>query len=265
MGIPLVKGRFFDERDRVGPPDVVIVSEGLARRLWPYSDPIGKILNVADLATLAPRQVVGVVGDVRHSGLHSEPPIEVYRPAFQAYWPFFALVVRTIGKPLELAPFVRQSVATVDRGLPLTDVRTMDELAADSLALRRASMLLMALFTALAIFLASLGIYSVISYAVTLRTLEIGIRMALGARPVNILAATVGQSATLTLIGVVSGLLIAAGVTRYLASFLVDLTARNALTFASASAAMLVIGITAAYFPARRAMGVDPAQTLKCE
>lgn len=265
MRIPLRRGRFFNERDRMGSREVAIVSETLALRLWPNSDPIGRTINVADLGTVEPREVVGVVGDVRHSGLASEPPIEVYRPAYQTYWPFFAIAVRSSLSPSQVIAPVRQAVSAVDKGLPVNDVRTMDELAADSTALRRASMLLLGVFTGLAIFLAALGIYGVISYAVTLRTQEIGLRMALGARPLNILTATVGQSVKLTLIGVGIGLLVAVGVTKYLASFLVGMTARDPLTLLLATIGMLLISIAAAYFPARRASGVDPMRALKYE
>ncbi len=265
MRIPLRRGRLFDELDRMGSREVVIVSDALARRLWPNSDPIGRTINVADLGTVEPREVVGVAGDVRHSGLVSEPPVEVYRPAYQTYWPFFAIVVRTSLHPSQAIGSIRQAVSTVDKGLPLNDVRTMDELAADSTALRRASMLLLGVFTVLAIFLASLGIYSVISYAVTLRTQEIGLRMALGARPLNILTAMIGQSVNLTLVGIGVGVLVALGVTKYLASFLVGMTARDPLTLLLSTIGMLLISIAAAYFPARRASGVDPMKALKYE
>lgn len=265
MRIPLRRGRLFNERDRAGSREVVIVSDSFARRLWPDSDPIGRTINVADLGTVQPREVVGVVGDVRHSGLVSEPPLEVYRPAYQTFWPFFAIVVRTSLNPSQVVKSVRQAVATVDKGLPMNDVRTLEALADDSLALRRASMLLLGVFTALAILLASLGIYGVVSYAVRLRTQEIGLRMALGARPLNIITATVGQSVNLTLIGIGIGLLVAVGVTQYLAGFLVGITARDPLTLLLATIGMLFISIAAAYFPAKRASKIDPMVALRYE
>jgi predicted permease len=265
MHIPLRSGRFFDDRDHEGARDVVIINEKLARRLWPNTDPIGKSLTVADLARPQAREIVGVVGNVRHGGLTSEPPIEVYRPAYQTFWPFVGVVVRTSLEPSQVVRSIREAVWAVDKDQPVNEVRTMENLAADSVALRRASMLLLALFAGLALLLASLGIYSVISYSVTLRTHEIGVRMALGARTADVLVMMLGQSATLTLIGIALGLIASLALTRFLAALLFGITATDAVTVALAIVTMAIVAVGAAYFPARRASRVDPMVALRYE
>jgi len=265
MHIPLRSGRFFDDRDRQGSRDVVIINEKLARRLWPNADPIGKSLKTADLAKPEQREIVGVVGDVRHGGLTSEAPIEVYRPAYQAFWPFAGVVVRTSLEPTQVVRSIREAVWAVDKNQPVNDVRTMESLAADSLALRRASMLLLGAFAGLALLLASIGIYSVISYSVTLRTHEIGVRLALGARTTDVLLMMLGQSASLALIGIVFGLIAARALTRFLATLLFGITVTDAVTVVVAIVTMTVVAVSAAYFPARRASRVDPTVALRYE
>jgi putative ABC transport system permease protein len=265
MRIPLRAGRDFDKQDRQGSRDVLIVNEKFARQLWPNGDAIGKTLNVADFAKPEPRKIVGVVGDVRHSGLASDAPIEVYRPASQTYWPFVGVMVRTTAKPAELASSVRRAVWSVDKNLPINGVQTMDELATDSIALRRSTMLLLTVLAGLGVFLASLGIYSVISYSVVSRTHEIGLRMALGAAKVDILAMTLRQSISLSLIGISLGLMAAVGLTRFLATLLFRVTATDTITLAIAVTVMTAISAAAAYFPARRASSVDPMVALRYE
>jgi putative ABC transport system permease protein len=265
MHIPLKSGRFFEEQDRQGSRDVAIINEKLARRLWPSGDAIGKIINVEDLAKPEPREIVGVVGDVHHSGLASESPIEVYRPAYQVFWPFVGLVVRTAKEPTTLARSVREAVWAVDRDLPVNRVLTMDDLAADSIALRRSSMLLLSVLAGLAVFLACLGIYSVVSYSVTLRTHEIGLRMALGATKADILATTLRQSVTVTLTGVALGLAATLALTRFLTTLLFGIRATDAMTLVLAIVTMTAVSAGAAYFPARRASLVDPMVALRYE
>ena len=258
MRIPLRSGRFFDGRDRQGSREVVIINERLAHRLWPQGEAIGKTLDVADLAQPEPREVVGVVGDVHHGGLASEPPIEVYRPAYQASWPFAGVVVRTTLDPTQLVKSIREAVWAVDRDQPVNDVRTMDDLASDSIALRRSSMLLLGVFAGLAVILASLGIYSVISYSVTLRTHEIGVRMALGARTPDTLMLMLRQIAALLGVGIALGLVAAFSMSRFLATLLYGITATDATTIVLAVVTMTTVAAYAAYFPARRASRVDP-------
>ena len=261
MGIQLQAGRLFDERDRRGSTDVAIVNQRLARRLWPGQNAIGKMLPVADLGAIVPREVVGVVGDVRHSGLASEPPIEVYRPAAQVRWPFFAIVARgRVG-----AATLEQAVWAVDKDLPVQSVRTMETLAAESIGLQRASMWLLAIFAAVALVLSSLGIYSVMSYVVAQRTQEIGIRIALGARPVDIVRTVVGWSAVLAGAGLVGGVGASWGVTRYLSSLLFGISPTDTVTLTAAAGGMALVAALAALRPARRAAQVDPVVALRWE
>ena len=265
MRIPLKRGRLFDERDRTGGTEVVIISEGLARRFWPNEDPVGKIVIVPDMQTPAMRQVVGVVGDVRHYGLAEGAPIEIYRPFYQARWPFFTLVARGILEPVQLANTLRQAIGSVDKDQPIQSVRMMDELAADSVALRRASMVLLAIFAAVALLLAALGIYSVMSYTVSQRTQEIGIRMALGARQQDVLMLVTREAVLLAVTGVVLGLLGAFALTRFLATLLYSVQPTDPVTFLAVSVLLTVVALLASYLPARRAANVDPMVALRYE
>jgi len=265
MRIPLRKGRLFDERDRKGAPEVVIINERLARRLWPNEDPVGKSIFVPDMLEPEPRQIVGVVGDVRHYGLAEEPPIEIYRPANQAYWPFFTLVVRGSVNPMQLANSVRQAVGSVDKDQPIESVRTMEQLASESVALPRASMVLLASFAGVAVFLAALGIYSVMSYTVTQRTQEIGLRMALGARGSDILKLVTGEAIRVALMGVGLGLIGAFLLTRFLVSLLYAVRPTDPGTFAAVSILLAAVALVASYVPARKATKVDPMVALRCD
>jgi putative ABC transport system permease protein len=247
------------------PLKVIIVSQKLADRLWPNENPIGKGLLVPDGLTPELRQVVGVVGDVRHYGLAEEAPIEIYRPFYQAYWPFFTLVVRSSIDPMQLANAVRQAVSSVDKDQPVQSIRTMDELAADSVALRRASMVLVATFAWIALLLAALGIYSVMSYAVAQRTQEIGLRMALGAQPSDVLKLVTGEAMLLALMGIGLGLVGAFLLTRFLVSLLYSVQPTDPTTFATVSMMLTAVALLASYIPAWRATKVDPVEALRCE
>jgi predicted permease len=265
MRIPVRRGRLFEERDRKGTAEVAIINERLARRLWPNEDPVGKTILVPDMLEPEPRQIVGVVGDVRHYGLAEEPPIEIYRPAYQAYWPFFTLVVRGSLDPMQLANSVRQAVWSVDKDQPIDAVRTMEQLAGDSVALPRASMVLLAIFAGVAVLLAALGIYSVMSYTVTQRTQEIGLRMALGARRGDVLRLVAGEAMLIALIGVGLGLTGAWLLTRFLASLLYGVRPTDPATFVAVSALLAAVALFASYIPARRATHVDPMVALRYE
>ena len=255
----------FDERDRKGGTEVVILSEGLARRFWPNEDPVGKTVMVPDMQTPAMRQIVGVVGDVRHYGLAEEAPIEIYRPFYQAYWPFFTVVARASLAPAQLADTLTQAIASVDKDQPIQSVRMMEELASNSVALRRASMVLLAIFAAVAVLLAALGIYSVMSYTVVQRTQEIGIRMALGAQQQDVLMLVTREAVLLAVTGVVFGLLGAFALTRFLGTLLYSVQPTDPVTFLGVSVLLTFVALLASYIPARRASKVDPLVALRYE
>jgi putative ABC transport system permease protein len=265
MAIPLRAGRSFEDADRTGSPEVVIINEDLAHRLWPNEDPVGKTIVVPDQGTLASRQIVGIVGATRHHGLATEPTSEIYRPAYQAYWPWFTLVVHSATEPARLTKAVRDAVTSIDTHIPIDAVRTMESLAADSIALRRSSMLLLAALAVMASLLASFGVYSVIAYTVAQRTKDIGIRMALGATPRDVARKVVGEGMILAGIGLGIGLVLSAALTRFLASLLFGVQPTDALTFGAVSLVIFTVAVTAAMVPALSASRVDPIIALRAE
>jgi predicted permease len=265
MGIPLRSGRLFDEGDRQGAEGVAIINEKLARRLWPNEDPVGKSIIVPDMMTPETRRIVGVVGDVRHYGLAERFPIEIYRPFSQASWPFFGIVLRTTLDPKQLDNQVRQAIWSVDKDQPIDSVRAMVELAGDTVALRRASTLLLGIFAGIAVLLAALGIYSVISYGVAQRTREIGLRMALGAQRRDVVRLIVGEAMRVALLGLGLGLAGALLLTRFLGNLLYDVPATDPLTFVAVTALLAAVALFAGYLPARRAAMVEPTVALRHE
>jgi predicted permease len=266
MGIRLLRGRYFDERDRQGAPGVVLINETLARRYFPNEDPIGKRISVADAATPETRQIIGVVGDTRHHELALAPGPEIYRPFGQADWPFAWIAVRTSGDPLALANAVRGAIWAINKEQPINSVVTMEHLAADSLAPRRANMILLALFAAIALLLSAIGIYGVMAYSVARRTHEIGIRVALGAHERDVLGMVLRQAVLLALGGVALGLSAAFGVTRLMRSLLVEgVSATDPATFVAIPVLLCAVAGLAAYLPAWRASRVDPMVALHYE
>ena len=265
MGIPLVRGRKFTERDREGAPEVVIVNETMARRYWPNEDPLGKRINLGNPEQSPWRTVVGVIGDVRRGGLDKEPYPQMHAPLAQAPYNTVAFVARTSGDPLALVPAVRRELAEQDRDLPLSSVRTMEQVLADSVARRRFQMLLIASFASIGLLLAGVGIYGVISYSVAQRRHEIGVRMALGARAPDILRLVVGQGLGLALAGVGVGLLAAFALTRVLASMLYGVSTTDPVTFVGVALLLAGVALLASYIPARRATKVDPMVALRYE
>ncbi|MBI3664922.1 MAG: ABC transporter permease [Acidobacteria bacterium] len=241
MGIPLHAGRYFTDRDRLGAPNVVVISETMARQFFPKENPIGKRVSVADLGNPELREIVGVVGDVRHFGLASEVRPEIYRPFNQAYWPFLWFTVRTTAKPMGLASALRNAVWSVDKDQPVTSVLTMEQVASESLAVRRVSMILLAVFSGLALLLASVGIYGVISYSVSQRTHEIGIRMALGAKAGDVVKMVVGRGTVLAAMGVAAGAAGAMALTRLLSSLLYGVKPTDPATRGFAAVAVLAL------------------------
>jgi putative ABC transport system permease protein len=268
MGIPLRAGRAFSEADMNDTPAVTVINESLARQLWPGEDPIGKRLRKGAADSQAVwREVIGVVGDVKLNGLDLEAPLQVYLPLAQRNTSTVRLVVRSEGEPLALAKTVEQTIRSMDKDLPLT-TRSMDELLGNAMARQRLTLTLLAILALLALLLASVGIYGVMSYAVTQRTHELGIRLALGAQTSDVQRLVVKQGMRLAIAGVVIGLAVALLLAKLLTSFsalLYGVKATDPATFLLIALLLLGVALVACYLPARRATKVDPMLALRCE
>jgi putative ABC transport system permease protein len=267
MNIPLVRGRYFDARDTADAPGVAIISEKLAQKYWPGEDPVGQRITFEG-GPQQPRfrEVIGIVGHVRNEGLEGESRGQYYVPYAQR--PTSAdlfLVVRADGDPTLLAPLVRGRIASADKDLPVYRVTTMEKLVSDSLAQRRFSMTLFGVFAALALALAIVGLYGVMSYGVAQRTHEIGLRMALGAQGRDVLRMVVGQGMALVAVGLGLGLAGALALTRLMASLLYGVSAADPVTYAGIAVLLAAVALVASYVPARRATKVDPMVALRYE
>jgi predicted permease len=265
IGIPLRQGRPFDERDREGAPQVVVISEAMARRFFPGQNPVGQRLTASFHLQQGPREIVGVVGDVKSTGLDDDAAATMYLPFKQAPRPWITFVARTASDPQNFIQPVSKAVYAVDKEQALTGVRTMEQVLTESLSGRRFNMTLLMTFAGLALALAAVGVYGVMNYSVMLRKRELGIRMALGARAPDVLRLVLGQGLALTLIGVCVGMAGAYALTRLMASLLYGVTATDFLTFGSVSGVLLVVGLLASFLPARRATKVDPMIALRGE
>jgi len=265
MGIPLRSGRTFTERDTRDAPGVVIISEALARKNFPGEEPLGKRLRIDDAKP--PYEIIGIVADIHHEGLEQEVYPEYYLSSLQAPERQVNLIVRAAPgiDPSSLQPSVRQAIKQLDGEQIIWESKTMRQLLAESVSTRRFNMLLLGLFAALALVLAAVGIYGVMSYSVTQRTHEIGIRMALGAQTRDVLRLVVRQGMTLALIGVGVGLVAALAVTRVMTSLLYGVTPTDALTFIAVAVLLAGIALLACLIPARRATRVDPMVALRYE
>ena len=265
LGIPLKQGRYFTERDNVDSTRVAIINETLANRYFPNENPIGKRISLVIFDEPVLREIVGVVGDVRHSTLDEESGSEVYDSYLQAPSPFMTLAVRTSASPQSLAGGLRNAVRSVDNEQPIFNIKTMEQVLSDSVALPRLSTALLAAFAGIALILASIGIYGLVSYSVTQRTHEIGIRMALGARPGQVLQMILRQGVVLAVVGVAIGLAGAYAATKLLASLLYGVSASDPMTFAVVPLLLIFVTLLASYVPARKAMEVDPIIALRQE
>jgi putative ABC transport system permease protein len=268
LGIPIIRGRSFTEQDTSGQPAVVLINETLAHQYWPKDDPIGKrVKNPGQAGTTEPPwlTIIGVVGDIKHGALTANPKSELYFNYLQGPARNMVFVIHTASEPLALGPAVRAQVLSVDKEQPLSDIRSLDEIISDSVYLNRFSMVLLGIFATVALILATVGIYGVMSYAVTQRTHEIGIRMALGAEPRDILRLVVKQGLMLGLIGIGLGLLAAFAVTRVMESLLYGVGVSDPLIFVAVSLLMAVVACLASYIPARRATRVNPLIALRYE
>jgi putative ABC transport system permease protein len=244
---------------------VVIVNEIVARRLWPDIDPVGQMLMIGDGLTASPKQVVGVVADTRHHDLAREPEPEVYRPAYQASWPFFGLVVRTGMSVERLEKPLRAAAVDLDKNVPINSVRPFAELAGTTWAWRRSSMALMIIFALSSCLLAFIGVYSVMAYSVTQRSREIGVRIALGASPNTVARGVVRQGALLIGTGLSIGIGLAAALSSLVASLLFGITPLDPLTFSSVALVTACSSLLATAMPAIMASRVDPTIALKAE
>jgi putative ABC transport system permease protein len=267
MGIPLLKGRYFDDRDVREAPPVSIIDETMERKFWANEDPIGKRISFQRDPQGNPiwREVVGVVGHVKQKGLEGESPVQYYVPHRQLPSSGVFLVVRTAAEPSSLAGAVRGSIQQADRELPVFRVTTMERLVTESMTQRRFAMTLLGIFAVVALILASVGLYGVMSYSVTHRTNEIGIRMALGAKVTDVLAMVVGQGMKLSLAGVGIGLVGAFALTRVMRTLLFSVSATDPLIFIVVALLLAGVSLLACYVPARRATKVDPMEALRYE
>jgi predicted permease len=264
VGIPLRSGRYFTEQDNGSSRPVMIVSESLARRLWPRGDAIGKHVDPG-FSKPGWYTVVGVVGDVKQRGLDDARSLAIYLPYEQSPVPYLTLVLRTSSGPLGAVPAARRAIESIDPELLPYDVASMEQLVSKSVSEPRFNTTLLAIFAGLALILATVGIYGVMSYAVTERTHEIGVRMALGARRGDVLRSVVLQGAMRAGAGIVLGLMGALFVTRFLTTLLFGIRPLDALTFAAVAALLAAVALLASYIPARRATEIDPLQALRCE
>ena len=265
MSIPLLQGRVFSEGDKANAPPVIVISEATARYFWPGESALGKHLKIGRSTSSNPwLTVVGVVKDVRQYELVIEPKPQMYLPYQQGE--FFeprALVVHTNFDPLSLAATVRQTVWDIDKDQPVSDITSMEEIVSDSVARQRFSMLLLGVFAGLALVLAAVGIYGVMSYSVAQQTREIGIRMALGAQRSDVLKMTVGHGLRLVLTGVAIGLLAAFILTRVMSTLLFGVSPTDPVTFVSIAIVLIGSAMLASYIPALRATRVDPMFALR--
>jgi predicted permease len=266
MKIPLISGRFFVEHDKKESTQVVIVDENMARAYWPGADAIGKRLKLGDADSDSPwLTVVGVVGNVKHYALDTDSRVALYMPHPQAPFGSMSVVARTTADPLSLAAAVTREARAMDPNAPIYDVKTMEQWLLESLARRRFSMFALGLFAVVAMTLAAVGIYGVMSYAVAERTREIGIRMAMGAHSRKVFSLVIGHGMTLAGIGLGIGLAGAFAMTRVMASLLFGVSATDPLTFSGIALLLAGVGFAACYLPARRAAKVDPMIALRYE
>jgi putative ABC transport system permease protein len=266
LGILLLQGRDFTDRDVVGAPGVLIVNESMARRLWPGEEALGKRLKLGAADSDAEwLTVVGIIRDFRHGGLAADVEALFFRPYTQAAWPSMSILTKTASAPAGFIAPVKKALAEIEPVQPVSSIRTMDEVLSGSVASRRYPMVLLSVFAVLALVLAAVGIAGVVGYTVVQRSQEIGVRMALGAQSQHVLRLVVGQSMAWMLGGLAGGLLASFGLLRLLGSLLYNVTPTDPVVMASVSAIVAAVTLGASVIPARRATRVDPLQALRAE
>ena len=264
MGIPLVAGRALADSDTAQSPPVIVVNQTLARRFWPGGSAIGGRIAIDQIAGRV-AEIVGVVGDVKPDRMDGEEWPTIYNPYAQVPSQAMTLTVRTAAPPLALASAVTREVHQLDPDQPVADVRPMEEVVNLAVAGARFNTVLLVSFAGVAFLLAAVGIYGVISYDVSQRTNEIGIRMALGAQPADVRRLILGQGARLAVYGIVAGLLGAGVLTRWMRTMLFGVNPTDAWTYTAISILLAVVALGASYLPSRRAMALDPVIALRHE
>jgi putative ABC transport system permease protein len=267
MEIPLRRGRSITEQDTSESSLIALINQTMADQLWPNQDPVGRRIKFPGSETRPQpwRTIVGVVSDVSQYSLDQKPPMQIYLPHSQFPTSFNNIVVKTENDPNAVFAAVRREIQAVDKDQAVYNVVTLDQLLSDSVSLRRFFMILLIVFATLTLTLAAVGIYGVMSYAVTQRTQEIGIRMALGARNSDVLRLIVKGGIALALAGVGIGLVTALALTRLMESVLFGVKPTDALTFGIGSLGLVLVAAIACYIPARRATKVDPLVALRYE
>jgi putative ABC transport system permease protein len=260
LGIPLLRGREFTPADAKN-RNTIIINEAMAKKFWPGTDPIGQRIFIGHRSN--PLRIIGIVANVKGIGLKAEPEPEMYTLPRGLWYAFLAL--RANREPSSLASTVREQVAALDRGVPVYQIATMDQLLSRSVAPERFDLFLLALFAVLALGLAAVGIYGVLSFSVSRRTHEIGIRLALGAHPVDILRLVVRQGMEPVFAGIVLGTAGAVALTRLMAGLLYGVSATDPATFIAVTVLLTMLAMLACYLPARRAMRVGPMEALRHE
>ncbi|HEY6330029.1 MAG TPA: ABC transporter permease [Blastocatellia bacterium] len=266
MGVPLLSGRTFTSADTADAPGVVIINRSLAQRDFPDVDPVGQRLGFGSSnGKINWRRIVGVVDDFKNDGLASSTMPEAYRPYVQVPFTTMSFVIRAVGEPTVLANAIRAEAYDLDKNQPASHIATMDQLLADTIAGPRFNMVLLASFAAVALIMAASGIYAVMSYAVTVRTHEIGVRLALGAKTMDVLRLVLGKAMVLAFAGIVIGIAGTYGLSRLMSSLLFGVAPTDRPTLFVVSIGLAAVALVAAYIPARRALGVDAMTALRQE
>jgi predicted permease len=263
MGIPLIKGRLFNEHDPADAKGRVVINQTMAQRYWPGEDPIGQ--HVLITWDGQEDEVIGIVGDVKHTGLDATVRAMTYWPYPRNPYLTMTIAIRTAGDSSQLAQTVTGLVRDMDPALAVAGIKTMEDVVSSSVAQRRLTMLLLTIFAGAALLLAAVGIYGVIAYSVTQRTQEIGIRMALGAQRRDVLTMVVKQAVILAAVGIAAGGAGAFAATRLMEGLLFQVKPTDPLTFTAVSVVLAAVAVLASYIPGRRATRVDPVIALRAE